>query len=47
MFLRQKGGVESKWPREGVVTARITVNHGGISQMNYQSNELPVVSYYP
>jgi hypothetical protein len=36
MFLRRKGGVESKWPREGVITARITVGHDGVSQMNHQ-----------
>ena len=31
MFLCRKGGVESKWPRERVVTARVTV-HGGMIQ---------------
>jgi hypothetical protein len=31
--LSRKGGVESEWPREGVVTVRITVGewgHGGV-----------------
>jgi hypothetical protein len=33
--LSQKGGVESKWPRERVVTARILVDewHGGMNEM--------------
>ena len=35
MFLSRKGGVESKWPRERVVTARISVDqwHGGMNEM--------------
>ena len=37
MSLSWKGGVESEWPREGVVTARISVDeseHGSLSEMN-------------
>ena len=39
MSLRRKGGVESKWPREGVVTARISIDewHGGMSEMKCTS----------
>lgn len=35
MCLSRKGGVESKWPRERVVTARISVDqwHGGMNEM--------------
>ena len=37
MPLRQKGGVESKWPREGVVMTRIGVDEWGhgASQINH------------
>ena len=34
MSLSWKGGVESKWPREGVVPARISVDEWGHGQMN-------------
>ena len=37
MSLSRKGGVESEWPREGVVTTSITVNEWGhgASQINH------------
>ena len=49
MSLNRKGAVESEWPREGVVTARISVDkwgHGGMkSNELYQCN--PVSYYHP
>ena len=49
MSLNRKGAVESEWPREGVVTARISVDqwgHGGMkSNESYQCN--PVSYYHP